>query len=283
MSHNTRSTRQVHQGEEEEEGEITLQQQVILLRQELQALRASTQSPSGSGAGRRRLASSDLGEGAARALAPRLRPIPAFTGKSLREHREHVQGAITHFNALREHDERIRVDIAANALQGDALDDWFRLRDKPVTWVAYEATTRSFVQSQESRMGAALLAVKKTRQGGRTVRELAHWLEEQWDDIPELSLEERKAWDLVNALDPQLRTAVLRDERSIHTRAQIVSAALRIQELEMTGTSSERRRPTQDPAAVEAARPEAGVEGKRICFRCKQEGHIRRDCPLGKK
>ena len=265
------------QGEEEEEGEISLQQQVVLLRQELHTLRTQSHSP----AGRRRPASSELPE--PRPLAPRLRPIPVFTGKTLREHREHIQGALTYFDALREYDTRERVAIAANALQGDALDDWTRLGAKPHTWQEYETISRGFVQSQEARMGGALLTLKNLRQGGSSVRDLMHQVDQQWDDIPEMSVEERKAWDFVNALSPELRTLILRDERVVHTRAQMLSAALRIQEVESLARKEYPRRRGSASGSSTGLSSKEKVPESRKCFGCGKEGHIRRDCPTKRK
>ena len=103
---------------------------------------------SGAGSGRyRRYASLEHPEGAARRLAPgaRLRPIPVFIGKSLGEHREHIQGACTHFEALGELVPGNQISLVANSLSGDALDDWHRLAVRSTTWKAYEAATRSFM------------------------------------------------------------------------------------------------------------------------------------------
>ena len=263
---------------DKEEGELIdeeedVQQQIVLLRQEIQELRAQSRTPSERGTSRRRPASVEHTEGNLRALPPRLRPIPVFTGKSLREHRDHIQGAITYFEALGEYQERTRIAVAANSLQGDALDDWFRLVNRPTTWAGYEASTRSSVQSQEARMGNALLAVKLARQRpGQSVREFAHYLQDQWDDIPtELTNELTQAWDLVNGLQSQLRREILREERAIRTRAQVITTAQRIEELE-TLRMPERRRSGGESTPK-------NVVGERTCYGCGKIGHVRKDCP----
>ena len=170
------------QSGEDKEG-IDLQQQLVLLRQQVQEMRAQLYSESytsGAGSGRhRRHASSEYLEGAARRLAPgaRLRPIPVFTGKSLGEHREHIQGACTHFEALGELVPGNQISLAANSLSDDALDNWHRLAIRSTTWKVYETTIRSFIQAVGTRMGNALLAIKNCRQKpGQSVRELATYL-----------------------------------------------------------------------------------------------------------
>jgi hypothetical protein len=92
---------------------------VILLRQELEELRSLSRS-STSDTNRRRRVSAEL---ESRSLALRLRSIPTFVRKSLREYREYVQRAIRYFDTSREHDKRTRVVITTNALVGDTLDD----------------------------------------------------------------------------------------------------------------------------------------------------------------
>jgi hypothetical protein len=63
------------------------------------------------------------------------------------------------------------------------------------------------------------------------VRELVTVIKELEDKIPPLTEGERKDWALLNDLQPELRTAVLREERTISTRTQVQAAAKRLQEL----------------------------------------------------
>jgi hypothetical protein len=210
---------------------------------------------------------------------PRARamPPPTYTAASLGELRKHIQGAVVYFDAIGEHDERRRVAIAASYCRDDALSQWTRLSlaERPQRWDEYEATLRNMVQDPANRMGDALLAIKGAVQGTRSIREFTTHLEELEEDVPPLSQEELRAWALVNGLRPELRTAVLREERTIRNRTQVVAAAQRLENLQSKtlGVSASHAVRTQDAG-------EQQLKGSRRCYKCDQEGHIARDCTV---
>jgi hypothetical protein len=121
----------------------------------------------------------------ARALPP-----PIYTAASLGELRKHIQGAVVYFDAIGEHEERRRVAVAASYCRDEALSQWTRLGERPITWVDYESVLRNMIQDPANRMGSALLALKRTQQReAQSVRELASYLEELEEDIPEMTIE----------------------------------------------------------------------------------------------
>lgn len=272
----TRS-RRVH--DEMEEGEVAAkhaQLQAAVARKrmreeidEMEAELSGRRRPAGVSPAPSRSSGSDLPV-RARALAP-----PVFTGKTLGELRRYTQGCTVYFDAVGEYDEARRVTIAASYLRDDALSQWMRLvGEKPTTWDEYQRALRDMIQDPASRMGDALLALKKAEQrASEGVRELANRLEEFEEDIPDsLTVEQQRAWTLLNALRSDLRVAVLREERAIHTRAQVVAAAQRLEiltEPREEGEVVEKARPLRLPGAVE----------NRECYICRQRGHIAKHCP----
>jgi hypothetical protein len=57
------------------------------------------------------------------------------------------------------------------------------------------------------------------------VRDFTNFLDELKEDIPEMSYEEQRAWSLLNSLRREVRSGVLREEREICSREQMITAA----------------------------------------------------------
>lgn len=219
---------------------------------------------------RKRAASSEQPARARRALPP-----PVYQGANLRELREFLQGCAVYFAAVEEDDERRRIALAASYLRGEALRQWSRI-EKPVSWAAFEKNLRDMIQDPANRTAAATLRMKGARQAqGQSVREFANYLEELEEDIPEMSVEETRAWALLNGLRLEVRSAVLRDEREIRSREQVIAAAQRVDELE--GTRAMRQRsPSESYTSQKGSEVQAA---KGACFVCQKKGHKAKDCP----
>jgi len=195
---------------------------------------------------------------------------------------------------VEEYDESRRVAIAASYLREEALRQWSRLGTaQPTTWAEFEQALRDMVQDPANRMAIASLKLKELRQGHLSVRQLVTAIEELEDELPVLSEEEQKAWTLLNCLEPDLRTVVLREERAVRTRTQIQATAQRLQELGVVravkvpkseGGSSGERQATPVRGASETGAKKRGRTplGERVCYRCNQKGHLARDCAVTK-
>ena len=106
-------------------------------------------------------------------------------------------------------------------------------------------------------------------------------IEKLEDELLVLSEEEQKAWTLLNCLEPDLRTVVLREERAVRTRTQIQATAQRLQELgvvrtpretrvskEVRASSEKRASPPRETSETGAKKRERTSLSERVYFRC---------------
>lgn len=139
-------------------------------------------------------------------------------------------------------------------------------------------------------MGNASLRLKKAEQKeGQSARQFASYIEELEEDIPEMSQEEQRAWILLNGLRAPIRSGVLRENRTVTSRAQVLSAAQRQEELlaegQVTGESSGTgvaRDTGERPGKRVRSATESGASST-ACYKCGKDGHIKKDCPENKE
>jgi len=108
----------------------------------------------------------------------------------------------------------------------------------------------------------------------KKAREFANYLEELEEDIPEMSAEQQRAWSLLNALRSDLRAAIIKEEREIKSRAQVISSGQRLAELYAGEAQEKRKRVDSIPQAEKSSQT-----GKRLCYACNKEGHLAKNCP----
>jgi hypothetical protein len=163
--------------------------------------------------------------------------------------------------------------------------------EKPETWDGFLMWAKSLVADPANRMADASLRLKNlVQRDTQSVREIATMVEELEEDLLSLTPSEERAWRMLNALRPEIRREVLRENKTITSREQVIVAAQRQEELLKQGRVA--RRPqgeltesTRDASEkLEASSRRDASEGRlrpeqRVCYQCRQTGHIAKDCP----
>jgi len=204
-----------------------------------------------------------------------------YEGKSLREYREYAATCNTYFTAVGG-EELERIELAATYLRGNALSIWVVKEEKPETWDGFLTWAKSLVADPANRMADASLRLKNlVQRDTQSVREIATMVEELEEDLLSLTPGEERAWRMLNALRPEIRREVLRENKTITSREQVIVAAQRQEELLKQGRArrpqGEQTESTRD-ASEGHSRPE-----ERVCYQCRQTGHIAKDCPKTNK
>jgi hypothetical protein len=160
------------------------------------------------------------------------RETPAFKGESQKELSSFLVGWDNIFKGRRDVPQefwRERILRAGVRLRGDAAVAWKALgEDIPVDWRSFETFLRGTLSDPAVRMAEALQTLYRLEQrSDQTVKELEYEIESLEQDIPEMTEEEKRAWILLLALKPTLRTSVLSEHKDITSRSQVMASAAR--------------------------------------------------------
>jgi hypothetical protein len=210
-----------------------------------------------------------------------------------------------------------RINLVGQRLKGDAAVAWNRNDEVYTSWDQFLAFLRTTLADPAVRMAEALQALYRFEQGeNQKVRELLIEIERLEEDIPPMSEEERKAWVLLLAVKPAIRTSVLSEHKEITSREQVLASAARHKQAAALETATQRktRNETHAPRIPHAERtqgkttttPIVQSSGRRIeeqtstrvvnktpvgpalpirpgsgikCFKCQGYGHVQATCP----
>lgn len=231
--------------------------------------------------------------------------LPTFSGKDLRELREFsIAWSLYLRTPGAPQAPADRIALAASYLKGYPAETWLeRLEnDEPIEeWEKFLEYLRTLIVDPANRMAYASLRLKDVKQRkGQSVREFTSYIEGLERDIPEWTERERKAWFLLNSLQPDLRKEVMKENKVITSREQVVSAAQRHEELAKQQTPSESQaKPAthkQDARVTHRSRGgrtggNSGHSGSRseqskkdlTCYNCGKAGHRSTECWQPKK
>lgn len=256
------------------------------MRRELEGLATDTALTGETPANRKRgVSSSTSTSEASKRLYIRPKTPPIYEGKNIRELQGYEAAWKVYLDAVAIRENRMLEDsesiaLAATFLRGSALDAWGRCTEtsRPQTWNGYLGWLRNLVADPANRVGIASLRLKHLVQGERqSVRDLVTYIEGLEQDIPALSTEELRAWTLLNCLRDDIRKEVIRENRTISSREQVITSAQRQEEL-LKGATPESNIGEKPARGVRSA-PRSESKKDLMCYKCGKEGHFARECP----
>jgi hypothetical protein len=235
---------------------------------------------------------------------PRIGKEATFAGESAEELKQYVDYWKTAFEhpSWAPHTWSMRISTAAACLVKRALSMWSNRKEEPSTWEEYLEFLRSMIQSPANRMARAIRHIWRFRQKeDQSVREVLDNLIQLRADIPELSAEERRAWELLMALRPEISSEVQRELPEITSEDQVLQVAQRHEErLRATKkgsyaavvpkqsagshSASAQHKKSGPPQQKSGAKPSSGKSSRPAddttkCYKCNEFGHFAYACP----
>lgn len=230
------STRDIHRRLREQIEERRMDEEIAAMRQELEGGARVDLSRGGDYVGIPKRAAVVHEEQPFSSKLIRLATPPYFEGKNIQELTDYETGHLLYLagtNVPKDAHE-MRINVAASYLRGAAAKAFLRNKEPVPTWDAYIDFLRDLIADPANRMATATLKLQNMRQStSQSARDVLDEIETLEADIPEdISEEQRKAWHFLNSLAPRLRSAVMRENREINSRVQVLAAAQRQEELD---------------------------------------------------
>jgi Zinc knuckle len=232
----------------------------------------------------------------------RLAAPASFKATDLKEYEEYEASWKTQLEVYRM-EENNAISLAATYLQGDARLAWVHKKNTPATWDDYLTWCRDLVSDPQNRLSYALQEIKKLQQTNQPTREIWLKLKGLKRDIPELSHDEREAWDLLTVLSPEIRDRVLTDHDNITHYEQVLLSAKKYEDRRREKAQYKRDADGQQSGEVHkrtriAGRPDSSKFKKPFtpkpregsdsqekdksfsgtCYKCGQKGHRKNNC-----
>jgi hypothetical protein len=133
-----------------------------------------------------------------------------------------------YFEATGLHNAQEQIRFAVTYLESNPQKAWFR-RKKPeppiITWDDFTIYLKNLIADPTNALTHVSLRLKEARQKrGQSVRDLIEYIEQLERDILEQSKQQREAWHLLNNLHPEIRREVMRENKKITSRGQVITA-----------------------------------------------------------
>ena len=245
-----------------------------------------------------------------------------YHGRNIKELEEFLIFWVIHWEAYPSESELTRVRTAAAYLRDTPMKMWGQRiqsgADPIVTWEEFKRWLRDSLKAPNQRILESTLALKEMRQrDNQSCKDLYIYMCELENNIPTMNEDQRRAWTLINALRPDLRSRVVRDLQVIEDVDAVMAcagrnestlaegshakSARRPEQREAKAGSSEslpfRRRFDRGPRGNPRGRGKA-IEGRSpsnlaaqtsasrplgACWNCGKEGHRNSDCPEERK
>lgn len=242
-----------------------------------------------------------------------------YHGKNLKELEEFLTFWMIHWRADPGESDENRVNLATRYLRGTPMKLWGqRLQSEmdPIQkWDDFKQWLRDSLKAPNQRTLESTLAIKEMRQReGQTCKDLYIYMCELENNIPTMTDDQRRAWSLINALRPDLRSRVVRDLQTIDSVEAVIACAGRNESTATEKPMSKGVRVTTAPSSEskggstlpirrrfdskqrfkpgdkgsglkgsnsQATRERAPTVRPRGCWACGEEGHKSSDCPKG--
>ena len=208
---------------------------------------------------KRRRNSSDVTESSERSFLRGLKmsETPSFHGKSQRELQTFNIGWKNIFRGRESASVSVwtdRINIVGQRLRGDAAVAWNRNKEVYTSWEQFINFLRTTLADSAVRMAEALQTLYSFQQGEKQkVQELLIEIERLEEDISEMSEEVRKAWILLLAIKPEIRTSVLSEHKEITSREQVLASAARHEQAQSLEAATKSKAPKHESNATRSA------------------------------